>query len=428
MNFTQHSLGQGVRLFLCETDKFKSLTCKAFIQQDLKTKEATSTALLPLLLRRGSLKLPSTLHIARELEDLYAAEFGSDVLKIGERQILEFYFQMVDPALLPQGKKHLERGLGVFWEIATQPLGPGDRFMDSYFEQEKHTLEQDLKGLVNDKRSYALARSMALMCGREPFGIYKYGDLETLQSLENEDVYGHYRMLRSRYPLDIFLVGPNLQEVADHLASLISARDQLAELQEPQKVEVAKPRFFEETMEVQQAVVVMSYRTNCSYRDADYYSLLVGNGILGGFAHSKLFMNVREKAGLAYYVGSGIEGSKGILTISAGISDENTEQALEIIRTQVGSVQAGQISPEELEQTKRGLISAMTSMNDSPSGVIDRNLIGIVQDQMRTIDEVVETIRLVQHDDVVRAMGRIDLDTIYILRSPDQEGANHGEN
>ena len=90
MKFIERELGQGVRLHLCETDKFKSLTCKVFIQQDLKGKDATSTALLPLLLRRGSQKFPSTLHIARELEDLYAAELGSDVLKIGERQILEF--------------------------------------------------------------------------------------------------------------------------------------------------------------------------------------------------------------------------------------------------------------------------------------------------------------------------------------------------
>ena len=81
MKFTLREIGPGVRLHLCETDKFKSLTCKAFIQQELKLKEATSTGLLPLLLRRGSQRFPTTLHIARELEDLYAAEFGSDILK-----------------------------------------------------------------------------------------------------------------------------------------------------------------------------------------------------------------------------------------------------------------------------------------------------------------------------------------------------------
>ncbi len=434
MKFTQRELGKGVRLHLCETDKFKSLTCKVFIRQDLEAKDATSAALLPLLLRRGSQKFPSTLHIARELENLYAAEFGADILKIGEQQILELYLQMVDPSLVPQGEKLLDRGLRAFWEIFTEPQGPGDRFLDAYFEQEKNTLEQDLKGLVNDKPFYALARFVALMCAQEPFGIYKSGDLGNLKHLENKEVYEHYETLMGEHPTDIFCVGPNLEDVASLFASLIPKRAHTIELREPKKVQVNEERFFEETMDLNQAIVVMGYRTNCSYRDNDYYALLVGNGILGGFAHSKLFMNVREKASLAYSVGSHIEGSKGLLTITAGITDDQQEKALAIIGDQVTACQAGQISPDELEQTKRGLISAMISLGDSPAGIIDRNLIGVVEGEMRTIDQVVEAIRRVEHDDCVRVMERIQLDTTYLLRpgntenTRDEEGEHHGEN
>ncbi|HHY10186.1 MAG TPA: hypothetical protein GX528_06435, partial [Firmicutes bacterium] len=45
MNFTQCNLGKGVRLHLCETDKFKSITCKVFIQQDLDEKNAAAPAI-----------------------------------------------------------------------------------------------------------------------------------------------------------------------------------------------------------------------------------------------------------------------------------------------------------------------------------------------------------------------------------------------
>lgn len=87
MNFTQQEMGPGVRLYLCPTDKFKTLTCKVFIQQDLQPREAAQTALVPLLLRRGSQRFPTTGDIARELEDLYAADFGSDVFKIGRAHV-----------------------------------------------------------------------------------------------------------------------------------------------------------------------------------------------------------------------------------------------------------------------------------------------------------------------------------------------------
>ena len=119
------------------------------------------------------------------------------------------------------------------------------------------------------------------------------------------------------------------------------------------RVQVEGERVFEESLDVNQTVLVMGYCTNCTYLDDDYYALLVGNGVLGGFPHSKLFMNVRERASLAYSVGSSIEGSKGLLTIVAGISDDSREQAVEIINEQVNAIKGGRISPEELEQTKR---------------------------------------------------------------------------
>ena len=127
-------------------------------------------------------------------------------------------------------------------------------------------------------------------------------------------------------------------------------------------------------------------------------------------------------------MGSSIEGSKGLLTITAGISDDRREQAAEIINEQVRAIQAGQISHEELEQTKRGLISAMTSIHDNPTGIIDRNVIGIVEDELRSIDQVVEAISRVGHDDCVRVMQGIQLDTTYLLRPEQKEGARHGEN
>jgi len=99
---------------------------------------------------------------------------------------------------------------------------------------------------------------------------------------------------------------------------------------------------------------------------------------------------------------------------------------VEIIQEQVRDMQEGRISDQELEQTKRGLISSMNSMNDSASALIDRNLIGVVHDELRTIAGVVEAISAVTLEGVVRAMEKVQLDTTYILRSSSQKGAGHG--
>ncbi len=66
-------------------------------------------------------------------------------------------------------------------------------------------------------------------------------------------------------------------------------------------------------------------------------SHLMYNGVLGGYPHSKLFTNVREKASLAYYASSRFDGHKGILTIQSGIEMANYEKAVDIIRKQLDS-------------------------------------------------------------------------------------------
>ena len=51
-----------------------------------------------------------------------------------------------------------------------------------------------------------------------------------------------------------------------------------------------------ETMDVDQGKLVMGGRTGVTWNDPDIFPLTYYNGIFGGFAHSKLFVNVRERA------------------------------------------------------------------------------------------------------------------------------------
>ena len=183
--------------------------------------------------------------------------------------------------------------------------------------------------------------------------------------MENEVVYRHYGKILASYPMDIFLVGSNLDVLANLFARLDLKRNKMEVLHPPVQREMKEPRFLREEMDVQQSILFMGYRTNQNFDD-NYYAYR-GNGILGGFPHSKLFVNVRERASLAYYVGSSVEGTKGILTITAGIDGAKVEQTIQIIEQQLQAVQAGMISEEELEQTKRGLITSITSMSDNPA-------------------------------------------------------------
>lgn len=415
MDLVHHQIDEGINLYLYQTEKFKTITGKVFIQNDLTSDTVAANALIPMILRRGSEKYPTTLELAKNMEYLYGAALGADVLKIGERQILEFYFDMVDPQLLPAGHQVLKEGLDTLGELVGNPVIQNDIFNQAYFDQEKLNLKRMVDGLINDKRAYAIQRAIKTMCKDEPFGLYKYGDQDQIAELDNIQVYQQYRDMLATSPIDIFFVGPNLAEIPELVNSWNWQRHQVRQPQETERPSVAKPQEIVETRDVQQAVLVMGYRTGKSYLDSGYYSLLVANGILGAFPHSKLFINVREKASLAYYVGSSLEGSKGLITVTAGIAQAAYQQAVDIINAQVNALQSGEISDAELEQTKIGLISGIRSMVDTPTSIIDRNVIGLVHQELRSPIEVMDRIAAVTKEQAQAAAQGIKLDTIYFL-------------
>ncbi len=421
VDFIHHKIAEGVNLYLYETNKFTTITLKVFIQDSLKPQTVAANALIPMILVRGTQSNPTKRLIAQQMENLYGCALGADVAKIGERQIMEFYFDMVHPSLLPDGERVLLEGINSFGELITMPFLENGRFKNSYFEQEKNNLGKMVDGLINDKRAYAIWRAIKVMCQDEPFGLYKLGEREHIDQLDPDFVYQYYRQSLAENPIDIFAVGANLSSLPDILRNWPWQRTSVREQPPLVEKKVVIPQEIHDVHDVQQGVLVMGYRTKQRYLSPDYYALLVANGVLGVFPHSKLFINVREKASLAYYVGSSLEGSKGLITISAGIAPSSYQQTVDIIKQQLADMEQGKISEVELEQTKIGLISGIRSMVDRPSSIMDRNLIGLIHNQLRTPQEVIDKIAAVTIADVQEVIKGLKLDTIYFLSGPKGE-------
>lgn len=411
----QIQLGQGINLYLYETDQFKTITTKVFIQEDLSKEKASATALIPMILRRGTQKTPTMLELTRKMEELYGSAIDADIIKIGEKQIIEFYFDMVSPKYLPKGEQILAEGLRTLGELILEPAREGHGFKKEYFLQEQLNLKRLVEGLINEKRSYAYHRAMQHMCKEEPYGIYKYGEVQQIMELTNEQVFNDYQQMLLSNPVDIFVVGEGVSQIPNLIKKWNWPRENIRQLRPAIVKDAGEPRKVFETRDVHQGILVMGYRTNRNYLDQNYYGLVVANGILGVFPHSKLFVNVRERASLAYYVGSSLNGSKGIITISAGIDQKEYDKAIEIINIQIADLQQGRISQEELERTKIGLISGMRTMADDPAAIIDRNVLGITHGQLRSLEQVTEEIQNVTLKEVQEAAHKIKLDTIYFL-------------
>jgi len=424
MEFQKVSIDQGFDLYVAPTDKFKTTWLKLVLRRSLNADEHSLNAVLPFVLRRGTRRHPTARDIARCMEELYGAQFGADVGKIGETQQIELGASVADEQFLPERIGSTEKVVAFLAEALLDPALENGVFRAEYVTQEAEILRRRIESLINDRRRYAVNRLREEMCKDEPFGLNAYGDVEQLRRVTPEGLYEHYRHVLETSPVDMFVVGP---VDPDEAAAMVRRHFRLprGRIRQPGPVVVRTPgkeRTVVEHRDVQQGVLVMGLRTGVRYPDDDYPALQVYNGILGAFPHSKLFVNVRERASLAYYTWSQLEGTKGVMMITAGIAVEKYRQALGIVREQLEAVAAGDVTDAELEQTKKGLINALLSGRDSPSRIMGSRLLGIINGRLRPVDEHIEELKAVTVEDVRRVAARVRPDTIYFLRSPEGNG------
>ena len=104
----------------------------------------------------------------------------------------------------------------------------------------------------------------------------------------------------------------------------------------------------------------------------DYHTLRVANNILGEFGMmGRLGQNIREKAGLAYYVYSSLSTGigPGAWEMIAGINPKYIGQTIKLIIEELSRFVSETVSKEELADTKSYFLGRMPLLMESNSGV-----------------------------------------------------------
>ncbi len=177
-----------------------------------------------------------------------------------------------------------------------------------------------------------------------------------------------------------------------------------------------------ERLDVGQGKLNMGLRVGATYGSDQYASLLVYNGLLGGFPHSKLFVNVREKASLAYYASSRLDGHKGIMTLQSGIEIANYEKAVQIIKEQLEAMKRGDFAEEDLKRTQAMIVGQLREIQDSAFERIAFDFSNVISGANRTGESFIAEIMAVTPQMATEAAQGVALDTIYFLRDRKEEG------
>ncbi|HNT25144.1 MAG TPA: pitrilysin family protein [Anaerolineales bacterium] len=104
----------------------------------------------------------------------------------------------------------------------------------------------------------------------------------------------------------------------------------------------------------------------------EFLAASLGNSILGQFGmYGRIGQVVREQAGLAYYAASSLSGGPGPgpWFVSAGVEPGKVEQALELIRAEIGRFVSQPVTEEELADNQANYIGRLPLSLESNLGV-----------------------------------------------------------
>ena len=415
---------EGITFHQIETNKFKTNLMAVFLSLPLDRKTATKNALLAAVLRRGTKKLISQEEISKNLEEMYGASFDCGIEKSGDYHTMKFYLELLNNQFLPIEEDLSKEGLELLLDIVFNPYTENESFKKEYVEQEKENLRQIIEGKIDNKASYAFERCIEEMYKDKPYGIYKYGYIEDLDSIDEKELYEYYKQIINNCKIDIFVSGDNIKETVKNVSeneNMQKLKERKVEIkQDDEKEEIEKAKEIQESMDVTQGKLVIGLDIlnldNKLNTDEINYIAMVYNTILGVGANSKLFQNVREKAGLAYTCGSNYIKRKQNIMVRAGIEIENYEKAVKLINEQLDDMKQGKFMQEDIENAKNLIYSTINNIEEEQDTEISYYFGQELAQKLVTIEEYKKKIESVTKEQIVEIASNVKPNTIYFLK------------
>ena len=415
------SLLPGVTLRIFPAERFKQGCLSLQFLRPMCAEEAALNAIIPAVLLRGTKNHPDLRAITLRLDDLYGAAVGALVRRVGDYQTVGLYCGFIEDRYALSGDTVLEPMLDFLEELLLDPVTDGDAFHPEFVESEKRNLIATIESERNDKRAYCAAQMLKKMCAADTFGIPRLGEKEQVEQINAKSAWDHYHTILRQSPVEIFYVGSgDANVVADRLRQLFGRIHRQPMILPPQTpFRDGGGGEYTETMAISQGKLSMGFVTPITNKDPQFAARQVLNTVFGAGMTSKLFMNVREKMSLCYSIGSGYYGSKGIMTVSAGIDcDKEPVVAQEILR-QLEACRAGNITAEELAAGKEAILSGLRGVHDSPGSIEGYESVAAISELPLSVEQYYRAVEAVTAADVAAAAKTVQLHTTYFLKGVD---------
>ena len=303
--------------------------------------DAGLTNLLAALLTRGTEKF-SSLDIAEQVESV-GAGLGTD--SATDYMLLSLKTVSADFAPL----------LKLAGEILRSPSFP-----ESELELERKLILQNIRSQREQPMAIAFESLRQLMYGDHPYALPGLGTEESVAKLDQAQLSAYHQRHFRPDNLVISIAGRiDIDEAIAHIESVfgdwVAPSEPLAQLTLP--AVSTQPSRIQQEQPTHQAILMLGY-LGATVSDPGYAPMKVINAYLGNGMSSRLFVELREKQGLAYEVSTFYPTRLEVAPFGAymGTSPENAAKALKGLHHEVKRLCDAPLSDEEVEATRKKML------------------------------------------------------------------------
>lgn len=410
----REEIAEGVFFSQFRNSQFKSNQIGINFLDRLSEEKAAPNAFFPLVLSRTSADYPTMRALNRKLSALYSAGIWDHVAKSGDLQRFGLCATAIDDSFAIDREKVLAELARTLCGCLFRPVLENGIFPEKNFEVLKQILIDMNNAEINDKALYAYRRGTEETYRGEPAALCFCGGNEEIQKITPRSAYEAYTETLRTNNIEILCVGKgDFSEIREMFRAefLRIGREPLPRLKSRPSFLKGEPITVVQPMEVAQSKLYLSFKADIKNR----YAAHVMCNLFGGDVSSKLFTVVREKLSLCYYCSSGIQLDKGTMTVESGVEEENVEKAKEEILRQLGELQNGNFTDEELQKIKNSLENDYGAWHDTISNVSSWYLARILENDIESPEEWLKKLLSVTREEIIEAAHSFRLDTTYVL-------------
>ena len=303
--------------------------------------------------------------------------------------------------------KHYEKVMDVLSQMILHPL-----LIEEEINREKGVIIEEMN--LYEDTPYRKVGDLfeELLYKGHPLGYEIIGSKETVSSFNREMFLDYIRNLYTPSNAVLSIAGGFANTPFEHSWQQVAEEkfgswtggtkeENQPKLEEKQEGPLVRVK----TKSTEQAHFCIGFRT-FSFFDERRYALSVMSALLGGGMSSRLFIEVREKRGLCYYISTGREfySDAGNIVTQAGVTNsaDKVKEAVEVTLEQYAAVKKGDITDEEITRAKEMIKGRLVlSLEDSHSIASFFGTRQLLEKEIMLPKDVISAIDTVTKEDIV---------------------------